>query len=651
MTTQTQLDTVVRAQTIYSLAPDRTVQRALAIRGGRVLAASPDPTAFDGDVARGTSVLDVRSLTILPAFFDNHNHLGEASRNNLFVAVGKATSIAEMVELIRRRAAQTPPGEWIQTSNDWHEDRFVEHRLPTAADLDAATTSHPVVARRGGHLAVVNSEALRISGITRDTPDPPGGSLGHTSSGDPDGVLVGGAQYALLRIPAPALDEQLEQLRIRSEAFAALGLGGVRDPLVSGEDMQLYRMALEHGGLPLRVRAMPLMSPDGSVAERLRRLDALDEWRNFGDDRIRTWGLKFVMDGGPESGALDAPYANNAAFSGQLNWDPSEMEQVVGAAVARGWRVGAHAIGDRAVRVLLDVYEHVLTGNPATPPGRLAIEHAFLANAEQRARAIRLGVAVTVQHPLLYALADSLDHFWGPARTREIMPVRAWLDEGGDLSAGSDYPIGSCAPLETVWGMVTRQTAARGVQGLEQSVDRETAMRLAISGTARLLDESDRCGTLEPGKYADLVAFDADPMTCPIDELRTLRPVFTIVGGRVVTRPSGESPDQIATRALCSRSSRVWPNFSRSFYFRGTERRVLRRWRGRPPAIGTRRQTRVPTPGSLEMSERTTHHLRPLAHRTQAQAAGKLPVRHESPAIVTYLQLDLVRGVVKPEFQ
>jgi predicted amidohydrolase YtcJ len=535
VTTQTQLDTVIRARAIYSLAPDRTVHRALAIRGNRIFDASSDPARFDAESAPGTSVLDLPSLTIMPAFFDNHNHLGEASRNSLFVGVGKATSIAEMVELIRERAAHTPPGEWIQTSNDWHQDRFVEHRLPTAADLDAATTAHPVVARRGGHLAVVNSEALTISGITCDTPDPPGGRLGHASSGEPDGILEGGAQYIFLRIPEPALDEQLEQLLKTSQAFASVGLGGVRDPLVSGDDMQLYRVALERGGLPLRVRAMPLMFPNGSVAERLTQLDALEEWRTFGDDRIRSWGLKFVMDGGPESGALDEPYASDASFSGQLNWEPPDMERVVGAAVARGWRVGTHAIGDRAVRLLLDVYERVLTAHPGTPPGTLAIEHAFLANPEQRARAVRLGVAVTFQHPLLYALADSLDHFWGPARTRAIMPVRAWLDEGGDLSAGSDYPIGSYAPLETVWGMVTRQTAARGVQGAEQSLDRENAMRLATSGTARLLGESDRLSTLEPGKYADMVAFDTDPMTCPVDELRTLRPVFTIVGGRVVS--------------------------------------------------------------------------------------------------------------------
>src|SRR5215471_12925496 len=257
MTATTRVDTLIRARAIYPLAADRSVYRALAIGGERIVGVSPDRDGFDSDRASGTSLIDVPSLTILPAFFDNHNHLGEASRNNLFVGVGKAASISEMVELIRERAARTPAGEWIQTSNDWHQDRFVERRVPTAADLDVATNNHSVVARRGGHMAVVNSVALKMSGITRDTADPPGGHVGHTPSGDPDGALEGGAQYALLRIPEPALEEQLAQLQGWSETFAGVGLGGVRDPLVSGDGMQLYRAALERGGLPIRVRAMP----------------------------------------------------------------------------------------------------------------------------------------------------------------------------------------------------------------------------------------------------------------------------------------------------------------------------------------------------------------------------------------------------------
>src|SRR5262249_40856063 len=155
---------------------------------------SMDPHGLDALVSPQTRVLDAPGLTLLPAFLDNHNHLNEASLNSLFVQVGKARNINEFVALIRERAVTAPPGEWVQTSSDWNQEQLAEKRLPTSADLDQATTEHPVISRRGGHLAIVNSVALRMAGIDRQTLDPPGGRLGRNVDGEPDGVLEGGAQ-------------------------------------------------------------------------------------------------------------------------------------------------------------------------------------------------------------------------------------------------------------------------------------------------------------------------------------------------------------------------------------------------------------------------------------------------------------------------
>jgi predicted amidohydrolase YtcJ len=528
-------DLVVRGGAIYAMDPPRNVYRAVAIAGGRIVAVSSDANGLNRElIGPTTQVVDDPTLTVLPAFFDNHNHLGEASRNSLFVEVGDARSIDDFVDRIRQWAARTPAGQWIQTSNNWSQEQLLERRLPLAADLDQATRDHPVIARRGGHLAILNSAGLRLAAIDRTTPDPPGGRLGHTPEGEPDGTLEGGAQYALVQIPPPSVDDQVASLKTWCDRFAGVGLGGVRDPLVTVEQLHVYRTALERGDLSLRVRLMPRIGPEGSVAERIDALDALNEWRALAHDNLRIWGLKFVFDGGPESGALTTPYASDPHYSGQLNWNPDELEQVVSAAAERGWRVGTHAIGDLTVRTLLDVYERVLTRHPAIPAGTLVIEHAFLADAEQRARAIRLGVWITVQHPLLYALGGSLLKLWGAERTRHIMPVRAWLDEGAQLSAGTDYPIGSYSPLETVWGMTTRQTDRLGVQGPEYAVDRSTAVWLAGAATANLLGESDSLGSIQPGHFADLVAYPADPLTCPVDELRTLHPAWTLVGGRAI---------------------------------------------------------------------------------------------------------------------
>ena len=190
----------------------------------------------------------------------------------------------------------------------------------------------------------------------------------------------------------------------------------------------------------------------------------------------------------------------------------------------QGWKIGTHAIGDRAVRTLLDVYEQVIKENLGLKPGSLVLEHGFLADARQRARAIRLGIPVTVQHPLLYTPCSVLLDGWGEERTREIMPVRAWLEEGASLSAGTDHPVSSFNPLLALWGMVTRGTLKAGIQGRQYAIDQYTAMQLYTVAGARLNGESHRRGTLGPRRLADLVAFRSNPITCPIDDLPSCSP-------------------------------------------------------------------------------------------------------------------------------
>jgi predicted amidohydrolase YtcJ len=532
-------DLLFRVGTIHTLDPALPRAQALAVRDATVIAVAPDSSGLDALVGPATRIVDAPALTLLPAFADNHNHLLEATHNLLFVPVDQARTLAAFLDLIRQRAAMTPAGAWLQTSSGWHEQQLVEQRLPTAKELDSATREHPVLVRRGGHMAVVNSLALAQAGITRETPDPPGGRLGREPDGTPNGILEGGAQYALLHVPPPPPAEQLGALERLCRQFAASGIGTVRDAVVAPDGVRLCRMAAAQGQLTLRWRAMLLMSPVGSVADRIAQLDGLGLAPGEGDDWVRVWGLKFVLDGGVDGAALDQPYVSDPAFTGHLNWEPDDLYAVVLAAVGRGWRVGTHAVGDRAVRTLLDVYERVMAAEPALPAGTLVMEHGFLADRVQRARAIRLGVAITVQPALLYGLGAEMVRQWGPERAREVMPVRAWLTDGAELSAGTDYPISFYEPVRGLWGLTTRQTERAGVQGPESAIDRATAVALYTTGTARLNAEADRLGRLAPGYLADLVAFATDPLTCPTEALPGLAPILTLVGGRGVHDPEG----------------------------------------------------------------------------------------------------------------
>src|SRR6266568_1860685 len=496
-------DLVIRAGAIYSMAQDRKVYRAIAIRDEWIVAVSEDPHGLDGVISAGTHVVDAPQLTILPAFEDTHNHFILAAQNSCLVPVDRAHTMAEFIDLIRQRAAQTPPGEWIRTSDAWHEVNLAEKRLPTAPELDEATREHPVIVRRGGHVAVASSLALKLGGITRDTPDPQGGTIVRFPDSTPTGVLIEAPAHAPVTrlVPALTFEQMVEGLRQACQEYNSYGLGAVRDPMVTRDQVPIYQALWEQGELTIRSRLM--LSPTtgrGTMADSLEGIEGFSVRSGFGDDLLKLWGLKFGLDGGAEGGALDQPYLNNPGYRGHLLWSPDDLLKLTNFAARRGWRIGTHAIGDRAVRTLLDVSEQVIEENPGLKPGTLVIEHGFLADAEQRARAIRLGVSVTVQHPLLYTLGSVLVEGWGKERTREIMPVRAWLEEGASVSAGTDYPVSSFNPLLSIWGMVTR-------------------------------------GTLQPRRLADLVAFRSDPITCPVDDLPSLRPVFTMVGGRVVYDP------------------------------------------------------------------------------------------------------------------
>ncbi|MFJ7275219.1 amidohydrolase [Kitasatospora sp. NPDC098663] len=536
MTDPAPADLLVRAAAVHTLVPGRPPQRAIAVTGARITALSPDPHGLDDLIGPATEVLDAPAATVLPAFDDTHTHLILAGHSVHGVPVHRARDLAAFLGLIRDRAARTAPGQWIHTTVNWQEVLLAEQRLPTTAELDEATADHPVLVRRGAYNMVLNSAALRLAGITDDTPDPAGGLLERDDRGRLTGRLVNKAVELVERVlPRPALAERVAGLRAASADYAATGIGTVRDCLVPVEDLDVLLAARAAGALAVRVRALVSGFAARTPEQVDELLDRMDAWRAAGedDDLLRLWGVKFGIDGGFEAGALEEPYQDRPCYHGRLLWEPEELVAAVDRVVGRGWRVGVHAWGDRGLRTLLDVFEEVLNQRPGLPPGTLVVEHGGLARADQRARAIALGIPVTVQHPLLHDGALAQQRAWGEERTAGIFPLREWLDEGALLAAGSDFPVGPYGAMVSVWGMTTRRTTA-GVVGPEHAVDRAEAVALHTVHAARLMGESAERGSLRPGALADLTVWPVDPLSCPVDVLRELRPERTVVGGRTV---------------------------------------------------------------------------------------------------------------------
>jgi predicted amidohydrolase YtcJ len=531
-------DCVIRAGAIYAMDTDHTVYRAVALRDAWIVAVSQDPHGLDGLIMPGTRVIDDPELTLLPALDDNHNHMILAADNLSLVQPGGARDIAALVGLIRQRATETPPGQWIRTSTEWNEANLAEKRLPNARELDQATTDHPVWVKRGGHIASANSLALRLAGVTTESQPLPGGTIERDADGSPTGVFLENPAMQLVErvIPPVAFADQVAHLGNACRVYNAHGIGAVRDPVILPDQMLVYQALQEQGGLTVRTRTLFLI-PQASVTDQIAHIGGLGVRSGFGDAMLRVWGLKTFMDGGPDAAGLDQPYANNPEHTGHVFWQTDDLVSVGSYAVGRGWRIGIHAIGDRSVRTVIDAYERIIAANPGLKPGTLAIEHAFLADAGQRARAIRLGIAITIQQPLLYTLADNLTERWGRERVSQINPTAAWLREGALLSAGTDSPPTPFDPLLAIWSMVTRGTQSAGIIGPEYAIDRDAAFRLYTVGSAALNGESERRGTIAPHRLADLVAYRTDPLACAIDDLPALRPALTIVNGQAVYDP------------------------------------------------------------------------------------------------------------------
>jgi predicted amidohydrolase YtcJ len=530
-------DLLVRAARVRTMDPAAGPVTTLAIRDGKIAAAAgPGEERELLETWNGpeTIMLDDAGLVVLPAFVDTHNHLMLAARNILGVPVSGASDIGQIVGLVRERAARTAPGQWIITAADWHELQLAERRLPTSVELDQATTDHPVLLLRGGHNAVLNSAGLSAAGIGPDTPDMPGGFIARDAAGRPSGWLQDAALEHARRVLPPLPEDALAAgLAQASARYAAHGLGTVRDPAIEPQEWHTYLRAQAAGQLSVRSHAMIFSTPAaieaaGSVDAYLDALEDQGIRPGAGESRLRLWGLKFVLDGGVEAAALEQPYADRAGYHGELMWDRGDLAEALSACVRRGWPVGTHAMGDRAVSVLLDAIRDARERAGTVPAGMLVIEHGGLI-AARITDAVGLGVHITVQQALLAGLGAAFVAAWGAGRSAALFPWRELVDAGAWISAGTDHPIGPLDPLAAVHGMTTRETPA-GQLGSEHAINRAEALGLYTVAGARFLGQP---GPLVPGAPADLVAYPEDPFTCGAERLLDLAPTATVVGGEL----------------------------------------------------------------------------------------------------------------------
>jgi predicted amidohydrolase YtcJ len=532
---------ILRNANVITMNPLQPTAQALALGGGRILAVGSND-ALRAWTTGPAQVRDLGGRTVLPGFYDSHNHMLLTGLNLAAVDLSAANTVDDVLTAMAHRAAAVPSGQWVLSSARWHESQLAERRFPHRTELDRASSTHPILLQRGGHNVVANTRALEVAGITPDVVNPLGGTFVRDADGTLSGHAIGAAAAQIrARMPAPARAVLWQVLARIEQAYNAAGITSVIDPGLTLAEIDAYRTLASTTSQPtVRASLMWRLNP-GYGSERLEHTlaelasGAID--RELDDPWTRVLAIKVGVDGGVEAGFYREPYLfadDPANPRGKPYVSQENLEAFCVAAARAGWQVGAHCVGDAAIDATLLAFA---AANAAAPivGRRWTLIHMMYARDDHWARANQLGVIVTAQQPLLFTLADGFRRYIGPDRTRDIEPLRMYLDRSTQpVGGGSDSPVTPYEPLLGIWSSVTRQTQQAGVQGLHWRISVEEALRMYTLGSAYAAFEETRKGSIEPGKLADLVVLDQDPRAIEPEALRDIKVVQTFVDGRCV---------------------------------------------------------------------------------------------------------------------
>jgi predicted amidohydrolase YtcJ len=512
-----------------------SIAEAAVIRAGRFVA-----VGRARDLARcagpGTARVDLQGKTVLPGLIDVHTHALEWARsvlrNEIAAGYPNVRAIADIVALVRERAAAAPGGGWIVGSG-WDDAKLGEKRYVTRGDLDPVSPGHPVyLAHVSGHLAAANSLALREAGITRTTADPPGGLIERSRDGEPTGILKDNAMALVAsRLPPDPPDLAGRAVRLVSERALEVGLTTLHDVNLSPADLRAYQDAEAAGGLRARVRLVPGVA---TVAD-AERLAAQGVHTGFGSDRLKLGGVKMFADGGmgARTIAVYEPLADEPGNRGLLIWTSEDMQRAHRVLARAGWQLVTHAIGDRALDQVLDSYEATLRELDGKDT-RFRIVHAGLSTPAIQKRLRALAVGVDGNPPFVYWIGSWFRKY-GPERVRWSYPGRSYVDAGIVAGGASDVPVTPLSPWWGVWSAVARQELETGeVLAPDERLSVAEALRLYTRNGAWLSFEEKRIGVIAPGALADAVVVDRDVLSVPAAELKDVKVLTTFVGGEIV---------------------------------------------------------------------------------------------------------------------
>lgn len=526
--------TLVRG-TIVTLDPKAPYADWMLLFGDRIAAVGrgPEPAWPVAVAARW----DFRPHAVLPGFHDAHNHLLAFGLKRQEADLRGTPSLAELLERIRRHDRGQP----VVRANGYNQDDLAERRHPTRQDLDRVVPDRPVVvAHTSGHMVVANSRALELAGIGRDTPDPPGGHIERDSSGAPTGLLQENAQQLVeTALPRPTRSELVRAIADASRTYASWGLVATQEAGVGWygpDELAAWQEARATGALVTRAVLMPdVRTLDWGAEDRPLLYQGITT--GFGDLALALGPVKIFADGSliGRTAAMEEPFAGSASERGMLVWPEADLFRMVARLHREGFQIAVHAIGDRAIRVVLDAYEAAQAAAPRPDP-RHRVEHAGVLPDALLARMRRLGVIPVGQQHFIGELGDSMRAAVGDERIRWTYRQKSILRQGLVLAGSSDCFVVDGRPLLGIHDAVNQTTASGRPYAPEEALTVEEALFAYTWGSAYVARREGEMGTLEPGKLADFVVLDRNPLGVEPAAIRELRVLATFVGGRATFR-------------------------------------------------------------------------------------------------------------------
>jgi hypothetical protein len=547
-------DTILVNGSVLTVDANDTIAQALAIKNGRILAVGTD-VEIRGLAGEDTRVIDLGGRTATPGLLDAHCHFAGGGTDMLEVSdlsYPKVKSIKDVIGDVEKQIQGKRDGDWIQ-GRGWDEGKLEERRYIYASDLDAVSAENPVwLTHTMGHYGVGNSLALKLAHITKNTADPPGGTIDRYPDGTPTGVLKERAQRLVTRlIPDPTVEQIQKGIEHIAKEFHKEGMTGLKDPGIFADDWEAYQRALAAGRLPVRVfvlwRAGDTLEAAQGLAERIGPFTK--PYRTTGDDRLISGGIKMAIDGsgGARTAWLHEPWNKEYTGVDEGNYgypviDPEVLRSQILMFHNAGMHVSIHSIGDRGIDWVVDSYVMAFQANPQKGL-RHGIIHANIPTDHAIEEMARLQAEFDAGYPepsapFMWWIGDTYAGNFGPARAKRLNPFKSFVAKNIRWAGASDFGVTPFPARFGIWASVARKPALgvydKDPYGREEAVDVRTALRSYTIWSAHQMFLEDKIGSLEPGKYADIAVWDKNWYEVPTEELETIQCQMTLFQGDVV---------------------------------------------------------------------------------------------------------------------